>query len=77
MHGTVRNLHAQQAVENAVARLSGTCSLVEVERAAIDAVKRRCIAFNNKRPEVGPCSERGGAKWSGCLRRNGIRPRYC
>ncbi|KAG2451327.1 hypothetical protein HYH02_003932 [Chlamydomonas schloesseri] len=41
-----------EAVENAVVRLSGTCSLVEVERAAIDAVKRRCIGFNQKRPEV-------------------------
>ncbi len=40
-------------MENAVVRLSGTCSLVEVERAAIDAVKRRCIGFNQKRPEVG------------------------
>ncbi|GLC70675.1 hypothetical protein PLESTF_001020600 [Pleodorina starrii] len=41
-----------QAIENAVMRLPGTASLVEVERATIDSTKRRCIAFNNKRPEV-------------------------
>ncbi|GIL57528.1 hypothetical protein Vafri_12738 [Volvox africanus] len=41
-----------QAVETAVMRLPGTASLVEVERVTIEAVKRRCVAFNNKRPEV-------------------------
>ncbi len=41
-----------QAVDEAVTRLSGRASLVEVERAAIDAVKRRALAFNGKRPEV-------------------------
>ncbi|KXZ55695.1 hypothetical protein GPECTOR_2g1245 [Gonium pectorale] len=41
-----------EAVEGAVGRLSGTASLVEVERTAIDVLKRRCLAFNGKRPEV-------------------------
>lgn len=41
-----------KAVDEAVTRLSGRASLVEVERASIDAVKRRALAFNGKRPEV-------------------------
>lgn len=41
-----------KAVESAIMRLERTASLVEVERVAIDVMKRRCFAFNNKRPEV-------------------------
>ncbi|GFR48814.1 hypothetical protein Agub_g10766 [Astrephomene gubernaculifera] len=41
-----------QAITNAVARLDGSAALVEVERTAIDAVKRRCFGFNARRPEV-------------------------